>query len=34
MIVVAVGENGSMVAEIEAMKDLSSSSDNNDFHVE
>lgn len=34
MIVVAESESGSMVVEIEAVKDLSSSSDNNDFHVE
>lgn len=34
MIVVAEGENGFMAAEIEAVKDLSSSFDNNDFQVE
>lgn len=34
MIVVAEGENGFMAAEIEAVKDLRSSFDNNDFQVE
>lgn len=32
--VIAEGENESMVAEIERVRDLSSSFDNNDFHVE